>query len=159
MDATWKSLPTKNLQGLGLLATAPCSPQGNICHPVSSPSMSDMEPLRGLQRRLTQTLHQGVQCGPCSRIHPCTLGVEVVCHSDDDGQQHGEQALFEEGDHLGKRLQCPLVHFLVGILKPWGESIKDLLREQKPGAHGNPGWEESYSPATLGRGSSCLPAI
>jgi hypothetical protein len=47
-------------------------------------------------------------------------------------------ALFEEGEHLGKGLQCPLVHFLVGILKPWGESIKDLLREQKPTAYGKP---------------------
>lgn len=98
------------------------------------------EPRGGRGGGLTQTLNHRIQRSHGRSINPRVLGVEVVCNGNDDREQHGEQALSEERNHLGKGLECPLVHFLVGILKPWGESIKDLWREQKPRAHGSPSW-------------------
>lgn len=80
---------------------------------------------------LTQAAHHGIQYGGGSGGNPRVLRVKVVCSSDDEGQQHGVDALFQDGKHLCEGLQRPLVHFLVGIVKPWGENIKDLLTEQK----------------------------
>lgn len=60
-------------------------------------------------------------------------------------------ALFQDGKHLREGLQCPLAHFLVGILKPWGKSIKDLLKEKKSRVHGNAGL------AGVGWDNFCIP--
>lgn len=108
--------------------------KANQCLSLSADSPAGREPAAyqrgaGAAGRLTQALNHDIQRSGGGSINPCILGIEVVCHSDDDRQQHGVQALSQEGDHLGEGLQCPLVHFLVGILKPWGESIEDLSRE------------------------------
>lgn len=108
-------------------------------------------------RRLTQTLDHRVQCRQSGSINPRVLGVEVVCNGDDDGEQHGVQALSEEGNHLGEGLQRPLVHFLVGILKPWGESIEHLLREQKPRARGNQAGRSPTAQPPTPAGGPCGP--
>lgn len=76
---------------------------------------------------LTQAVHHGVQHSRGSRGDPRVLSVEVVCDRSDDGEQHGMYAVFQERNHLRKGLQGPLAHFLVGILKPRGKSVKDLL--------------------------------
>lgn len=43
---------------------------------------------QGCGRRLTQILNHGVQRSRGGGINPRVLGVEVVCNSDDDGEQH-----------------------------------------------------------------------
>ena len=97
--------------------------------------MNVVAQMRGLptapREMLTQAAHHGIQYGGGSGGNPRVLRVKVVCSSDDEGQQHGVDALFQDGKHLCEGLQRPLVHFLVGIVKPWGENIKDLLTEQK----------------------------
>lgn len=176
---TWKSSPAKSLGGSGFHL---CPTQPLVKHLAWEPTkalstlqISKQEGGHGDQSHtgpggtLTQALNHRIQHSHSSSIYPRVLGVQVLCNSDDDGEQHGVQVLFEEGDHLGEGLQRPLAHFLVGILKPWGESIKDLLRKQKPRTHGNPGWaglsqcrQLGAHPAQLSelsRDSSCIPDL
>lgn len=85
--------------------------------------------LQEKQWMLTQAVHHGIQHSGGSSGNPRVLRVEVVRSCDDEGQQHGVDTLFQDGKHLCKGFQCPLVYFLVGIVKRWDKSIKDLLRE------------------------------
>lgn len=97
---------------------------------------------------LTQAVHHGIQHSGGSSGNPRVLRVEVVCSYDDEGQQHGVDALSQDGKHLCEGFQRPLVHFLVRIVKPWGKSIKDLLREQKSESMGlaEVSWDSSPIP-------------
>ena len=96
---------------------------------------------------LTQAVHHGIQHSGGSRGNPRVLSVEVVRDCSDDGEQHGMYAVFQERNHLCKGLQGPLAHFLVGILKPWGKSIKDLLRgENNQEFVGTQVWQEWLGP-------------
>lgn len=97
------------------------------------------QPHRDRSGMLTQAVHHGIQHSGGGRGNPRVLSVEVVCDCSDDGEQHGMYAVFQERNHLRKGLQGPLAHFLVGILKPWGKSIKDLLRGEKSRVCGNSG--------------------
>lgn len=80
---------------------------------------------------LTQAAHHGIQCGGGRGGNPRVLRVKAVCGGDDEGQEHGVDALFQDGKHLCEGFQRPLVHFLVGIVKSWDKSIKDLSRGTK----------------------------